>query len=245
MIPRTFRSLLAIATVAAACPLAPAAFAQAPASAPAALPAVTVSASATASVANDRMVASLRSEADNTDPATAASSVNARMASALARARVVKGVEVSTSGYTSYQVAEKNQPPRWRVAQTLQLEGSDFTALSALVSQLQAEGGLTIAAISFSVSESARRLAEEDLTQQAIRAWQARAQAAARGFGYESWHVGKATVQSDAIRPQPMYRMATAMAVSAAPVAVEAGNTDVTVTVTGEALFDAQKPLMR
>jgi uncharacterized protein YggE len=95
------------------------------------------------------------------------------------------------------------------------------------------------------VSDGARRQAEEDLTQQAIASWHARAQAAARGFGYESWHLGQATVQSDSVRPQPMFRTAGAMAASAAPIATEAGNTDVTVTVTGEALLDAQKPLPR
>jgi predicted secreted protein len=247
MIPRATRPHATIALAGLVLALATAALAQAPA-APlpsATLPAVTVSASATASVANDRMSASLRAETDNADPAAAAGSVNARMAKALARARSVKGVEVSTSGYTSYQITEKNQPPRWRVAQTLQLEGGDFSTLSALVSQLQADGGLTVASINFSVGEATRTKAEDALTQQAIKAWQARAQAAARGFGYESWRVGKAAVQSDAIRPQPMFRAASAMSVSAAPVAIEAGNTDVTVTVTGEALLELQKPLPR
>ena len=242
---RTCRQLLAAAMVGVLLPLTPAS-AQALAATPPTptLPAITVSATAIASVANDRMVATMRSESDNPDPAIAASAVNARMAKALARARAVKGIEVSTLGYTTWQVFQKSES-RWHAGQTLQLVSADFTALSALVSSLQAEGGLTVSGINFMVSDGARRQAEEDLTQQAIAAWHARAQAAARGFGYESWHLGQATVQSDSVRPQPMFRAAGAMAASAAPIATEAGNTDVTVTVTGEALLDAQKPLPR
>ena len=86
-------------------------------------PAVTLSASATASVPNDRMLAWMRAEADNADAAAAANSVNTRMGKALARAKATKGVDASTSGYSSYQITEKNQPSRWRVAQTLEARG--------------------------------------------------------------------------------------------------------------------------
>ena len=58
-------------------------------------------------------------ESDNADPAAAANVVNTRMGKALARAKATKGVDASTSGYSSYQITEKNQPARWRVAQTL------------------------------------------------------------------------------------------------------------------------------
>jgi len=117
-------------------------------------PSVTLSAAATASVPNDRMHASLRAEADNADAAAAANVVNTRMAKALARARAVAGVEASTTGYSSFQITDKAQVTRWRVAQTLKLEGSDFTALSALISQLQGDGGLVVDGTQFSVSDA-------------------------------------------------------------------------------------------
>ena len=208
-------------------------------------PVVTLSASATASVSNDRMLAMMRTETDNADPAAAANTVNTRMGRAIARAKGTKGVDASTSGYSSFQITEKNQPARWRVTQTLKLESSDFTALSALVSQLQAEGGLVVDGIQFSVSEAARRQAEEGLTQQAIKSWQARATDAARGFGFDSWRVGRVTIQAgDSFRPQPVMR-AMAFSEKAAPISAEAGNTDVTVTVSGEALLDTTKPPAR
>lgn len=207
--------------------------------APTSQPIVTVTASATSNVANDRMTAYLRAEADNADAATAASDVNGRMARALSRARAVAGVEASTAGYSSYQVAEPNRPPRWRVTQTLVLEGGDFAVLSGLVSKLQGTDGLVLAGLNFTVSAATRRAAEDALTQQAIRNWQQRAQSAAQGFGAGGWRPGRITVQTnDYARPQPMFRTAGVAAASPAPVAVEGGMSDVTVTVSGEAILD-------
>ncbi len=206
-------------------------------------PVITLSAAATASIANDRVYAWLRAEADNADPARAAADVNGRMAKALTRAKAVAGVDAATSGYSSFQVTEKNQPTRWRVAQTLTLEGTDFAAMATLVSKLQADDALVMSGMNFAVSADARRRAEDALTQQAIKAWQARAQNAANGFGYQAWRAGKVTIQTgDFARPAPMFRQGvSAMAASAQPVALEAGNTDVTVTVSGEAVLDGAR----
>ncbi|HQR12587.1 MAG TPA: SIMPL domain-containing protein [Casimicrobiaceae bacterium] len=188
------------------------------------------------------MHASLRAESDNADAVAAANVVNARMGKALARARAASGVEASTSGYSSFQVTDKSQVTRWRVAQTLKLESSDFAALSALVSQLQAEGGLVVDGTQFSISEASRKKAEDSLTQQAIKSWQARASDAARGLGFDGWRVGNVTIQTgDFVRPQPMFRQSV-MAAGAPPVAMEAGNSDVTVTVTGDAVLETPRP---
>jgi predicted secreted protein len=209
-------------------------------------PVVSLAASATSSVANDRVYAWLRAEVDHTDPARAAADVNARMARALARAKAVAGVDAATSGYSSYQVADKNQPPRWRVAQTLTLEGADFAAMAALVSKLQVDDALVLSGMNFAVSPEARRRAEDALTQQAIKAWQARAQNAANGFGFQGWRMGKVSIQTgDFARPTPMFRQSGAMAASAPPITIEAGNTDVTVSVAGEAVLDTPRPGMR
>lgn len=201
-------------------------------------PVVTLTAAATASIPNDRMYAWLRSETDNADPARAAAEVNAKMAKALARAKVVSGIEVTTSGYSSYPMTDKQNVTRWRVAQTLNLEGGDFAAMASLVSKLQADDLLVLSGMNFAVSPDARRKAEDALTLQAIKAWQARAQSAARGFGSATYRTGKVTIQTgEPMRPQPMMRMAAA-AGGAPPVNVEGGDTEVTVSVVGEAVLD-------
>jgi predicted secreted protein len=213
---------------------------------PPTMPVITLTAAATASVPNDKMYAWLRAEYDNVDPARAAAEINARMAKALARARGSKGIDAETSGYSSYQITEKGQPARWRVTQSLALEGADFAAMAALVSKLQAEDQLLLSGMNFAVSPEARRKAEDALTQQAIKGWHARAQNAANAFGISGWRPGRVTIQTgDYGRPQPMMRASAAGMAAAPPVSIEAGNTDVTVSVTGEAVLDPARTLAR
>jgi predicted secreted protein len=205
--------------------------------APTPQPVITVTASASTDVANDRMHALLRAEADDADPVRAADAVNVRMARALSRAKAVPGVEARTAGYSSYQISEPNRPPRWRVSQSLALEGSDFAALSALVSRLQGTDGLLLSSLNFGVSAGARRTADDALAQDAIKRWQERAKTAARAFGATGYRTGRVTIQTnDYGRPQPMLK--AGMAAAAAPVSVEGGTTEVTVSVSGEAILE-------
>ncbi|HEY3583563.1 MAG TPA: SIMPL domain-containing protein [Casimicrobiaceae bacterium] len=203
-------------------------------------PVLTITASATRAVTNDRMHAVMRAEADRPDAAQAANDVNARMARALARAKAVQGVDARTAGYSSYQISEPNVPIRWRVSQTLVLEGRDFVALSALVSQLQGTDGLLLSGLDFTVSPTARRVAEDALTQEAIRGWQRRAELGANAVGAKAYRTGRVTIQTnDFGGPRPMFKAAgVAAAASAAPVTIEGGTTDVTVTVSGEAILE-------
>ncbi|MDQ6620996.1 MAG: SIMPL domain-containing protein [Pseudomonadota bacterium] len=205
-------------------------------------PSVTVSASANASVANDRVQAWLRAEAENADAAAAANQVNATIGKALARARAVPDVMVSTSGYSTQQISEKARPQRWRVVQTILLTGSDFGAISNLLTRMQAEDALLLSGMAFSLSPAARARAESQLLQEAVRGWQARCQTAATALGFASWRVGNVSVQtSEPGRAYPIARMASAMAADTAPVSIEAGLTEVSVTVSGDALLEAAK----
>ena len=210
---------------------------------PPAPPSVTVTASATASVANDRMQASMRAEADNASAAAAASQVNAAIGRALAMAKSVPAVKVATTGYTTYQVTDKPNAQRWRVVQTISLESTDFTAGATLITRLQDEGGLLLSNMGFSLSDKTRHETEDRLTQEAIKGWQERAQSAAQGLGFDAWRPGHVTVQTEGGRVYPLPRLQPlAVSSGAAPVAVEAGTSDVTVTVSGDAVLDLTGP---
>lgn len=203
-------------------------------------PVVTVTAAATATVANDRLQAWLRAEAENPSPAVAASQVNAIVAKALAAARSYPAVKVATTGYSTQQIVEKGKPSRWRVTQTVSLDSADFTAAATLITRLQDEDGLLFSGMGFSLGDKTRRDAEDGVTRQAIRSWQSRAEQAAQGLGFGGWRPGHVTVQaSDGGRVYPtMMRAQASPGFAPAPVALEAGTTDVTVTVTGEATLD-------
>jgi predicted secreted protein len=201
--------------------------------------AVTVSASSTVTVQNDRLQAWLRAESENANPAAAASQVNAAIAKALAVAKAYPAIKVATAGYSTQQISDKQKPNRWRVTQSLSLDSGDFTAAATLITRLQDDNGLLLSGMAFSLADKTRRDAEDSVTQQAIKSWQARAQQAALGLGFPEWHPGHVTVQTgDGGRAYPIMR-AQAMAGSggSAPVAVEGGTTDVSVTVSGEAIL--------
>jgi len=203
-------------------------------------PSVTVTATATTTVANDRLQAWLRAEAEDASPAAAASQANALVAKALAEAKTYPAVKVATAGYSTQQIAEKGKPVRWRVTQSVTLDSGDFTQVATLMSRLQDQGGMLLSGMAFSVSEKTRREAEDAETQQALKGWQARAQAAAQGLGFSAWRVGHVVVQTSGGGPVYPQMRAQAMASpgGAAPVNLEAGTSDVTVTVSGDAVLE-------
>jgi predicted secreted protein len=206
-------------------------------------PSVAVTGAATGTVQNDRMQATVRVEAENASAAAAGSDVNARMAKALSRAKSVPAVDAKSAGYSTWQTWEKGRPSKWKVVQSLQLTSTDFAALATLISRLQDDDGLLVSGISFSVSPETRRKTEDTLTREAIRSWQQRAATAADALGYASWRAGRVTVTTGdaAAVPRPEIMMRAQAAPAGAPVAVEGGTTELTVTVTGDALLDNLK----
>ena len=80
--------------------------------------------------------------------------------------------------------------------QSISLESSDFAALAALLTRMQAEDALVMSGMSFGVSNDARRKAEDALTQEAIKSWQARAQSASKALGFDAWRVGRVNVMT-------------------------------------------------
>ena len=226
----------AVAVIAAACATAGVACAQPAAPAQ---PTVTVSASATITVSNDRLQAWLRAEAENPSPAAAASQVNALIAKALADARSYPAVKVATAGYSTQQISEKGKQSRWHVAQAVSLDSADFTTAAILITKLQEEDGLLLSGMGFSLSDKTRRDAEDGVTRQAIQSWQSRAEQAAQALGFARWHPGHLTVQAgDGGRMYPTMRAQATTGFAPAPVALEGGTTDVTVTVNGEAVLE-------
>lgn len=226
------------ATSAVAQPTAPAALPPTTTSAPS----VAVTGAASAKVQNDRMLAIVRAESEQATAAAAAAEVNAKMTKALALAKAAAGVEAKSAGYSTWQQWEKGRPGKWRVVQSLSLTGADFPALAALVAKLQDEDGMLVSSIGFTLATDTRRRAEDALTREAIRAWQQRAATAAEALGFAGWRPGRVTVvtgdQAPQPRPEMMMRAQAAAPVSSPPVAVEGGTTEITVTVSGDALLD-------
>ena len=202
-------------------------------------PTVNVGASVTATLANDRMHAWLRAESENASAAVASADVNTRMARVLAKLKALPSISVASSGYSTDAIVDKGKPTRWRVSQSVKLDSADFAALATEIGKLQ-DDGLLLSGLGFSLSDAARKTAEDSVTQQAIKSWQQRAQNAAQALGYGAWRVGTVHVQgNDGARPYMAMRSEMKTMAAPAPVAADAGTTDVTVNVTGDALLSS------
>ncbi len=182
-------------------------------------------------VANDWAVARLSANAEHKDPAVAARDVNRRMAAAIARAKDVAGIDVASGAYTTHPVHEDRRIARWRAQQEVRLSTSDVEALSGLVGELQASG-LTLSGISFSVAAGTRRAIQDELIDDALGRFQARAGRVAKAMGRSGWSLVGLSIGNNGA-PPPQLRAGRMMSMAEAAPAFEGGESEVRVTVDG------------
>jgi len=188
----------------------------------------------------DELDASLRVEATSPSPAEAQRRVNATMEDALATAKAVAGVTVSTGGYFVWRVgpAPLAPPEHWQANQSIELTSHDGAALLKLVGALQ-QKGLAVAQLGWRLSDAATRAARAAATKQAIAALRGRAEEAAAllDLRFASFK----EVRLDSTRPPPMMprlMMATAAsASSAAPPSAEPADIGISATADADVVL--------
>lgn len=199
------------------------------------LPFVELSAQASRTVANDLGRATAYVELSEANPAELARKVNARVAEALALAKGYSQVKVRSGSSFTYPVYGRTGRAieSWRMRSEIALESRDLAALSELAGKLQ-----TLAAVSqlgVDVAPETVRRAEDEAMVDAIRAFEARAATAAKALS-KRYRIGYLNVAGVDARPMPMLkgaRAASPMAMEAAPAPIEAGESTITVTVSG------------
>jgi predicted secreted protein len=196
-----------------------------------------LSAQQSESVSNDTMHVTLNTYAEMKDPARLAQRINEEMEWALAIAKQVPGIKVSSGSYQTWPVTRKEVTSAWRGQQDLLLEGQDMEALGKLVGQLQEK--LKIKSMSFSVSDEKRTAVENRLIDAALDAFKARADIIGNNLGARDYRFVDVNVGASAQRPPVMYQARTASVAMEASdaVAVEGGESDVQVTVSGVVEF--------
>ncbi|NMG15967.1 SIMPL domain-containing protein [Aromatoleum bremense] len=197
------------------------------------VPTVDLSADASRAAPNDMAIASLYFEADGADPAPLARQVNAVIASALEQARLYPAVKARSSGTSTFPVygKEGRKIEGWRMRSEIQLESRDLPALSELLGKLQ--GKLALSGLLMQPAPETRRSVADLAAGDAIRAFQARADAVAATLGkpYRIRHLSIGYGgESPPIRPM---MKTTTFAAEAAPAAIEAGESEIAVTVSG------------
>lgn len=187
----------------------------------------------TEAVSNDTMHVSMNTYAEMQDPAKLAAKINNDMEWALQQAKQVQGVKINTGSYQTWPITRKEVTTGWRGQQDLVLESADTETLSRLVGQLQDR--LQIKSMSFTVSDEKRAGVENRLIDAALDAFKQRAGIIGNNLKASGFRIVEINVNTSTQRP-PMLRQArmASMSMEASDaVAVEGGESDVSVTVNG------------
>ncbi len=196
---------------------------------------VDLSAEANRNAPNDLARATAYFEAQDANAAELAKRVNRSIAAGLETARAYASVKAKSGNTSTWPVYGKNARTieAWRMRSEIQFETRDMAALSELLGKLQTT--LAIGQITLLPAPETRKKAEDEATLDAIAAFQARAALIAKAVG-KTHRVRQMSINTGGGRPvYPMARAAPmAMAADAAPMPVEAGDSTVTVTVTGQ-----------
>ena len=188
-------------------------------------------------IANDQMQVLLVSEHQGKTAAALARKVNEDMAWALKKAKKTSHFKVSTRAYQTYPEYRDGRVIGWRVSQEMLVKSEKMADLSELVGELQEK--LQVRQMHFSASKVSRDKLEDELIDEAMKAFEHRAGIIKKHMGNEDYRVVNIHVNSNSQAPQMMRNRQRAMAsmeMASAP-AVEAGTSKVTVSVSGSVQF--------
>ena len=194
---------------------------------------LSLSADAMAEVPTDVVRVTLAAEQEGAEPGAISSSLSTKAQQVIAQARRTSGIQAESGGFTIFPSTDKNgRISTWRGRAEVILESRDVAAVSKLAGQLANQ--MQVQNIGFSLSREARQAAEAKLTEQAVASFRDKAQTTTKLFGYGSYTIRNVQVGGvGAVPPQPRMYAAKAMMAEAAPVPIEGGKAQVTVSVNG------------
>lgn len=194
---------------------------------------VDLAAQASREVQNDVVHATLFVEANDANPANVAAQLNRALGEALKITAEAPAARARTGANTTYPVYDRNQKlVGWRGRAELRLESKDFGAAAQLIGRLQPS--LQLAHLTFAVSPELRRRTEDELIVEAVAAFRARAEVAARALGGRSYRIRRVALDAQGAFPPPRpYGRIAPAAAEAAPPPLEGGTTVVTVGASG------------
>ena len=185
---------------------------------------------------NDLARAQAYIEMGDATPSALAKKVNAVMQSAIVTTKAYPTVKVRSGNTSTYPVYGKNSRTieSWRMRSELLLESKDQAAISELLGKLQTQ--LAVGQLTLEPSEEASRQAENEAIADGIAAFNARARIVADALG-KSWRILHMNVNHTGGMPPPrpmLMRSKAVMAEAASDMPVEAGESRVAVSISGQ-----------
>lgn len=195
-----------------------------------------LSATSTVEVQQDLLAMSLTTTRDGSDANAVQAQLKAALEAALAEAKKSAQpgqLDVRTGNFGLYpRYAKDGKLNGWQGSVELVLEGRDFARITSTAGKIQT---LTLGNVSFGLSREQRVKVEGEAQSQAIERFRTKAVELAKGFGFTGYTLREVSVSAnDQSYPQPrMVVKAMSMASSDSAVPVEAGKSQVQVTVSG------------
>ena len=200
-------------------------------------PTLTLDAEATQRVPEDTAWAMFSVEKEARDQAQAQQAGKTALAEVLAITKQASSLQTSTENlYTSPVYDQKGKITNWRTNFNVRIESTDTTQVAQTMAALLEKARLS--GSGFTLSDSARKKAQDELITQAIQAFDAKAKVAATAMGFARYEYGNINLnQSGASQPMPRAGYGIAMAKSASadstPMSLEPGYTTDSVSLSG------------
>ncbi len=202
-------------------------------------PQLSLSASAFREVTQDRVAVTLAASQEGAEPGPAQAQVNERLSPVLEKLKGHKDLEVESAGYRTDPVWKDAQIVSWRAHGAIRITATPSEEFNKLIGQLSSQ--LNVESVTHFLSRDAQLAVEQELIDEAVAAYRAKAQTAAQALGYRNWTIRSVSLNdSGPGQPQPLPRMmmARSASVDAAPMPISEGRTTVSVSVGGTVVLE-------
>ena len=152
-------------------------------------------------------------EIQDKQPARVAQQINTALNDALKKASTFSAVKTSSGNQHTYPVYGKNKQPlhdknnqidSWRGHGEIRLESRDFRAAGELIMQLQST--MQLGGVQFTIAPDTRVQTENALIGEAIKTFQARADAIRTALGAKAYKIVHFSINNGGMPPQYRWR---------------------------------------
>jgi predicted secreted protein len=199
---------------------------------------VSLQSTGTVEVQQDLLMISMNTTKEGVDATAVQTQLKTALDAALAEAKKTAQsgqLDVRTGAFSLYpRYGRDGKITGWQGTTELVLEGRDFARISATAGKINT---LTLGQVTFTLSREARAKVEGEAQALAIERFKAKASEISKNFGFGGYSIREVSVNANDQGFNPRGRMEMMQAKSSlasdAPVPVEAGRSNVIVTVNG------------
>ena len=208
-----------------------------------------LSASATTLVLQDWLLIRLAVQKEGADAALVQRQLKTTLAAALTQAQSEAKLTDAKPGAMEVSTGQLNVSPRynregktngWAGTAELMVQGRDIERITATAGRLN---GVTVSQVEWQISPELMAQSETNVQGQAVAQWRSKANALTQQLGMSRYSIGDVTLstqgngQGVGPRAMPMMAMDAGPEARSAPLPVQAGQSQVTVVVSGQILL--------